>query len=148
LKYLLDSNTVSDFYNESSDGHPKVHARFSLLKDADTVCISMLTLYELEYGYSNAPDDKRSVLRQIIAEVQQDFEMLPLSINGSRLFGKLKKLFKDYRGIKKENIKKHTVDIMLAASAIIESCILVTDDAIFSDLQKLNSDLRLENWLL
>lgn len=137
MKYLFDSNTVSDFYNESSGGHPKIHARFSLLKDADTVCISILTLYELEYGYSNAPADKRSALRQVITEVQQDFGMLPLSTDGSRLFGKLKRLFKDHRGIKKENIKKHTVDIMLAASAIIENCVLITDDAIFCDLQKL-----------
>jgi hypothetical protein len=37
---------------------------------------------------------------------------------------------------------------MLAASAIIENCLLISDDAIFYDLQKLNPELQLENWLV
>ncbi len=40
-KHLLDSNAVSDFYNESSVGHPKIHTRLSLLKDTDTAILTI-----------------------------------------------------------------------------------------------------------
>ncbi|RLC07822.1 MAG: hypothetical protein DRI57_25220 [Deltaproteobacteria bacterium] len=148
MKYLLDSNIVSDFYDKFSAGYLGIYANLSSLKDTDSVCISILTLYELEYGYANASDDKKSILRQKITEACQDFKVLSLSLNGSRLFGELKKSLKDYRGLKKENIKKHNIDIMIAVVAVTEGCILISDDAIFHDLQKLNPDLRLENWLL
>ncbi len=64
MKYLLDSNIVSDFYDKFSAGYLGIYANLSSLKDTDSVCISILTLYELEYGYANASDDKKSILRQ------------------------------------------------------------------------------------
>ena len=61
MKYLLDSNTVSDFYDKFSTGYPKISQQLSALTDAESVYISILTLYELEYGHANAPDEKKSV---------------------------------------------------------------------------------------
>lgn len=43
-------------------------------------------------------------------------------------------------------IKSHSVDIMLAATAIVEGCTLVSADGIYSDLQRLDPTLRVENW--
>jgi predicted nucleic acid-binding protein len=49
--------------------------------------------------------------------------VLPLPHKGSQLFGVLKKSLKESRKLNKENIKKHNIDIMLAATAIVENCI-------------------------
>ncbi len=74
-KYLLDSDTVSDFYDKYSSGYPHIYLMLSSLQDEDRVFISILTLYELEYGYANASDEKKSILRQKITEAQQDFKV-------------------------------------------------------------------------
>jgi predicted nucleic acid-binding protein len=36
---------------------------------------------------------------------------------------------------------------MLAATAIVENCILVSADSIYVEIQRFNSKLKLENWL-
>jgi predicted nucleic acid-binding protein len=59
-KYLFDSDTVSDLYDQFSDNHFKILEKLSSLKGMDDVYISILSLYEFEYGYANAPDDKKS----------------------------------------------------------------------------------------
>ncbi len=147
-KYLFDSNTVSDFYDKDSDGYAKICEKLSALKNTDEVYISILTLYEFEYGYANAPDDKKSVVRKKIEEAQQDFEVLPLSQKGAKLFGVLKKSIKYSRKLNKENIKKHNIDIMLVATALVENCILVSADSIYIEIKRFNSKLKLENWVV
>ena len=59
MNYLLDSNTVSDLYNKASLQHGSVRNRLAALTDKDNVYVSVLTLYEMEYGYANAPMDKK-----------------------------------------------------------------------------------------
>ncbi len=63
------------------------------------------------------------------------------------MFGKIKKSIKDLKGLNKENLKKHNIDLMLAASAISESCILVSADKIYQDIQQIYPNLQLENWV-
>jgi predicted nucleic acid-binding protein len=58
MKYLLDSNIISDFHDEFSSGHPKISGKLTSLTDTDRIYISILTLYELEYGWANALDDE------------------------------------------------------------------------------------------
>jgi hypothetical protein len=36
---------------------------------------------------------------------------------------------------------------MMAATAITENCVLISADTIYTDIQMLNSELKLENWL-
>ncbi len=148
MKYLLDSNIVSDFYDKFSAGYPNISQKLSSLVDTDSVYISILTLYELEYGWANAPDEKKAVIKQKITEVQQDFEILPLSPRGAQLFGILKKAIKDSRSLTKENIKKYNIDVMMAATAISENCILVSADTVYKEIQRLNTELKLKNWVV
>jgi len=145
-KYLFDSDSISDLYDQSSKGHLKIFEKLSSLKDTDDVYISILTLYEFEYGYANAPDEKKMVVRKKIEDAQKDFEVLPLPKESSQLFGVLKKAIKDSRKLNKESVKKHNIDIMLAATAMVENCILVSADSIYVEIQRLNSKLILENW--
>ena len=59
MNYLLDSNTISDLYDKWSNDHGKIYQHLHSLSDRDTVYVSILTFYELEYGWANAPDDKK-----------------------------------------------------------------------------------------
>jgi predicted nucleic acid-binding protein len=146
MNYLLDSNTVSELYDKFSAGYPKISQKLGSLTDDDQVYISILTLYELEYGWANASDEKKEVIRQKITEVQEDFEVLPLSAPGAKVFGELKKIIKDSRSPSKENMKKYNVDLMMAATAISINCILVSADTLYKDLRQFHQALQLTNW--
>jgi predicted nucleic acid-binding protein len=146
-KYLFDSNSISDLYDQFSKGHLKIFEKLSSLKGTDDVYISILTLYEFEYGYANAPDEKKTAVRKKIEDAQKDFEVLLLPKEGSQLFGVLNKAIKDSRKLNKESVNKHNIDIMLATTAMVENCILVSADSIYVEIQRLNSKLIVENWL-
>ena len=59
MKYIFDSNTVSDFYDIESAGHANLYERVSSLKETDSLYVSILMVYGIEYGYANAPDAKK-----------------------------------------------------------------------------------------
>lgn len=145
--FLLDSNTVSDFYDRKSTGHQKIYEHLILLPSRSRVLISVLSLYEFEYGYANATDALRPLIRAKITDAQNDFELLPLSCTGARRFGEIKAMLKNQRGISTENIKKHNIDLMFAAEAIAHDLVLVSTDGIFEDIQRFQPELKLENWL-
>jgi len=146
MNYLLDSNTVSDLYNRSSPQHNVIFERFSTLTDVDSVYVSILTLYEMEYGYANAPDDKKAIIRQQIQAMCNDLELLPLTKEAVPLFGVLKKSVKNTKMLSSKNIKQHSVDIMIAANAIFYKCVVVSEDKLFVELAKLDTHLKIENW--
>jgi predicted nucleic acid-binding protein len=114
MKYLFDTNIISDLYDTSTKQHLTIIERLNTLSDLDSLAISIVTLYELEYACANAPDDKKVIIRNDINHLKANFEVAPLSIVSAEMFGVLKKQFKDSRMISKENIKKHNIDIMLA----------------------------------
>lgn len=146
MKYLLDSNIISDFYDKDSLSHLKILRKIASLQNNDHLCISVLVLYELEYGLANAPEAKKAVIQQKIIEVQSYFDCLPLTAEAAKLFGGLKKAIKEHRQLKKEAVKKYNIDIMIAASAITEDAVLVSADLIYPEIIKINQLLKLENW--
>lgn len=147
MRYLLDSDIVSDLYDKSADDHEKISTRLGSVEDSDDVCISILTLYELEYGLANAPEEKQDVVAAKIAEAQRDFGVLPLSVAGAQHFGALKKSLKDHRSLTQAGIKKHNIDLMIAATALAENCTLVSADAVYADLRKSHAELQVEDWV-
>jgi predicted nucleic acid-binding protein len=146
MRYLLDSNSLSDLYEPASSGHRNVAGRIATLTDADAVFISVLAFYEWEYGYANAPEALKGLIRQRISAIQADFPVLPLTPEAARVFGGLKARLRTIRQLSKKGSKSHNVDVMLAATAITEGCTLISADSIYPDLQRLDPTLRLENW--
>ncbi len=63
MRYLLDTNTISELYDIDASHHSAILGHLGALTDKDRVCISILSLYELEYGWANAPDEKKSAVR-------------------------------------------------------------------------------------
>ena len=148
MNYLFDTNIISDLYDTGSKQHPAIIERLNALSDSDSLAVSIVTLYELEYAYANAPHDKKVIIRNDINHLKANFEVAPLSIASAEIFGDLKKQFKDSRMISKENIKKHTIDIMLASCAICDNYIMVSADKIFPALKQIYNGLYIENWTL
>lgn len=148
MTYLLDSNTISDLYDTNTAHHATVLAHFRALTDEEQVAISILSLYELEYGWANAPDEKKAAIRQMITEAQTDFIVHPLSASGATVFGTLKKRIKEVRSPSKENMKKFNVDLMLAATAMTMQCRLVSADNVYQELQRYQPSLQIEDWTL
>ena len=147
MRYLLDSDIVTDLYDKSAANHPKIIGRLASLDDADEVCISILTVYEFEYGLANAPDGKRDAVAKKVAEAQIDFVVLPLSSTGAKSFGVLKKALKDRRSLTHAGVKKHNIDLIIAATALAEDCTLVSGDAVYREFQTSHPDLALEDWI-
>jgi predicted nucleic acid-binding protein len=146
VKYLLDSNTISELYDTDASHHSAILGHLSALIDRDQVCISILSLYELEYGWANTPDEKKPAVRQVIADAQSDFEVLPLSVHGAVIFGELKKRIKELRNPSKENMKKFNVDLMLAATALTSDCCLVSADKVYRELQQYHTSFKFQDW--
>lgn len=146
MKYLLDSNIVSDLLNPTAVPYTKYNEHLSNLKNEDSIYVSILTLYELEYGYANASIDKKNLVKRQIELVKERFEFLPLYEDATPIFGALKKSIKDSRQFSAKNLKQHNVDIILAATAILFDCILVSEDKLFYDLANLDNRLRVEHW--
>ncbi len=146
MNYLLDSNTISEIYDGVSPHHAIISRHVGALTDHDQVFISIVTLYELEYGWANAPDVKKPAIRQVIDDVQTDFGQLMLSAESAKVFGELKKIIKDSRSPSKDNMKKFNVDLMLAATAVTAQCILVSADSLYEEFRRSHPTLQIENW--
>lgn len=78
--------------------------------------------------------------------MQARFSIFELSLDAAQIFGRLKKALVDSRGLKDKARKSHNVDIIIAATAVAESCVLVSADSLFRDLQALEPSLQIENW--
>jgi predicted nucleic acid-binding protein len=148
MKYLFDTNIISDLYDTSTKQHLTIIERLNTLSDLDSLAISIVTLYELEYACANAPDDKKVIIRNDINHLKANFEVAPLSIVSAEMFGVLKKQFKDSRMISKENIKKHNIDIILASCAICDNYTMVSADKIFPVLKQFYNGLYIEDWTI
>jgi len=147
MRFLLDSDSLSDLYEPDAPGHDAIGRKIASLQDVDQAYISILALYEAEYGYSNAPEWKKPALRKRISDIREDFEVLPLTLASTGHFGSLKAGLSRIRRLNSKSSKLHNVDLMLAAMAVTEDCTLVSADSIYRDLQKIDPMFRVENWL-
>lgn len=145
MNYLLDSNTVSDLYNPSGVNHIKVVNNLLNLK-SERVFISILTVYEFEYGFANAPVEKKECIKATILQIQKDFPLLPLSTNAAEIFGELKCRYKMMTHINQENLKKHTIDFIIASIALSHNLTVISADKIYRDIVLLQPDFAMENW--
>jgi predicted nucleic acid-binding protein len=146
-RYILDSNILSALEDSESPEYTNLFNKLSSLKEEDEVCVSIISLYEYNYGIFNAPDKGLSKQLQRAKEtLLKIFKIIPLSLRGAELYGKIKAEYKKRNGHSRSDMKRHNIDIILASTAIEQDAVIVSKDKIFSKIHEINQDLQFENW--
>ena len=140
--YLLDTNIISYLADPASAFHQQVADAVRSLPDESLLTISLLTLYELSYGYVRDPGHSR--LLAIIRE--EGIGVLAPSEPGAEVFARLKNAYRLRTGVRERELVRHNVDFILASTAITEGAALVSNDTIFRTLSELEPRLEVENW--
>lgn len=120
MNWLLETNIVTQLYDRAATGHLSILRHLARLPESDRVGLSILTLCELEYGWANAPDAHRPMVRKKIGQACQDFEIVPLSITTAHTFGGLKRGLGESEGLSKRGLQRHNVDLLLASTCLSE----------------------------
>lgn len=144
--YLIDTNILSYLADKNSSFHKNVSKSFQALKQSDELFISLITFYEFEYGISLVKEQEGKQVSWFVSEFLEIFPVLPMNKEGSKIFGDIKKQFKDTFGSKDKDLIKHNFDIIIASMAILEKAVLVSNDKIFSKIVSLRKDFKLEDW--
>ncbi|MBF0551307.1 MAG: type II toxin-antitoxin system VapC family toxin [Deltaproteobacteria bacterium] len=156
-KYILDSNIVSYLYDPKSPFCQAVQKKVETVSDRDEITTSILTVYEHRYGIAKADNlDDADLVAKVIRTYDMmidSFSLIPLSVKAAEEFGKLKNEYRkkiEQTGIKKKELKNKlrgdTVDLILAASAIAEGAILVSNDKIFEEIREMRPNFLMEDW--
>jgi len=146
-KYIFDTNITSIIGREEQVSYNLLD-KISNLSDEDIITVSVLTLYESNYGLKNSDNEKQK--QEIIDNidfVQKYFDVIPLDLKEMEIYADLKVAYKKYTGITKKNAKKNDLDLLIASTAIAENAILISNDKIFETLSKIQPNLQYENWL-
>jgi predicted nucleic acid-binding protein len=146
MKYVLDTNIVSYSINRRSPFHTNVIAHLSRIAESDTICISVLTFYEAEYGILSVTPEHKERVSKAREIMLRPFDILPVSIEGAHTFGHIKRAYRKKTGISQKILDQHNIDFILASSAIAENATLVSNDKIFLSVRDIEPTLRLENW--
>lgn len=148
MKYLLDSDTITAVFDPKSPFFEITKKHLAQLTEVDEVYISILSIYELEYSLYNAKTDiVKNKIKNLITDLKSIFNILPLSSEAARYYGVLKSGLQKSTGMNRKAIKKHNIDIMIAATALDYDCILVAKDGIYNDhLALINKQLKVEDW--
>ena len=146
IKYLLDTNIISYFADDGSPYHSVVVERISNLKDQESVCLSMLTIYEFQYGISVVDASLAKKFADTKKLMMQAFDILNLTTEGAEIFGALKAAYQKKYKTSDKYLSRHNIDFMLASSAVAEGAVLVSHDDIFRKIAGFHSGFRYENW--
>lgn len=139
-RYLLDSNAVTDLFDDRENPvSAALRGHVRGLSDDDELCVSVLSLYEAEYGIALAPTGLREGYRAKIVRTIEACSVLPLRAEDSRAFGHIKARVAAAMG--KEGVKKRTADCAIAATALGHGCALVSADTDFALISNAVADL-------
>lgn len=141
-KFLLDTNILSYLEDPASLFHKSVKEEIFALDDEDSLYISILSVYELQYGFSKADGKLQKSINKSL-QTAIGLPIIPLSLEGATVFGELKN---KYKASSRKDLERHNSDFMIASSAIAEGAILVSNDKIFEGIKKLRKGFKLENW--
>ena len=157
MKFLLDTNAIIHLSKINAEHHEKIKTK--MLEKAFQVVdikfgISIVSLYELEYGVAHTNNEKIIFeSKRIIKSIKEDKEITIFSLTevGAEIFGEIKEQYRKKKGIGKKALKKHNVDLMIAATAIEAGATLVSQDnkdKIFEILKSVRDDFEWEDWTL
>ncbi|QTL97822.1 tRNA(fMet)-specific endonuclease VapC [Iocasia frigidifontis] len=131
MKYMLDTNICIYIIKEKPK---KVINKFHTL-DVGDICISSITLAELEYGVEKSQYTERN--RLALAGFLSSIEILFFSDKAAENYGRIR------ANLERQGNIIGAYDLMIGAHALSENLILVTNNT--KEFQRINN-LSLENW--
>ena len=152
MLYLLDTCTFSYLEDPESPYNESVLAALDSVDDEDDVCLSILSLYEIEYGLRRAGDTLGRELESAKRHALTLYRVLPLSRRGAMIFAELKNVYRGQMARQMaakeltKHLSRHTVDLMIASSAIEHGGMVVSNDRIFKILQDTHPELSIADW--
>lgn len=165
--YLLDCNTISDWFDETRPRHRCVAQRAEESAQSDAVLVtSTVDIGEIEYGIKVAPQQKMQALNALLEQVDIQFvrrrfllapERSTALVYGdlrARLFEKFAPKNRRRKGLRPEELVDPVTakelgiqenDLWIAAQAIERNLILVTNDGM-ACIREVAPELRVEDW--
>ena len=132
MKYLLDTCICVYLIKRQ---HPEILTK--LLKTGfDKLCLSTITIAELEFGISNSNRQEES--RVALFEFVLPFKILDFTYTAASFYGKIRKELKD----KAKPISD--MDMLIASIAMANDLILVSNNE--KEFKRVTG-LKLENWV-
>jgi tRNA(fMet)-specific endonuclease VapC len=132
MRYMLDTNTCIYLIKRKPSSVLATLQR----KKIDDVCISSITLGELEYGVSKskAPAKNKWALLEFLAPLR----VLPFSDNAAAAYGRIR------ADMETAGTPIGPLDLLIAAHALSDDLTLVTNN--IGEFRRVHS-LRVENWV-
>jgi predicted nucleic acid-binding protein len=152
-KFLFDSNTVIAFTQKESIHYQEIASKIAGLNQDAKLYISILSIYEMEYGAAHAPTPAIAHKTRLAIQslkTESEITILPLTLQGAQIFGEIKELYRTVKQIGKKALQKHNVDLVIAATAIEHQATLVSHDnkdKIFELLDENRNDFEWEDWM-
>lgn len=130
IRYLLDTNAASHI---AKDIIPSVTRQFNRVKTA-TVAISVISEAELLFGLAKKPEARQvaSAVRGFLSGIT----ILPWDSNSAGQYAHIRAM------LQRQGNTLGGMDMMIAAHALAEDAVLVTNDAAFRQIQH----LKTEDW--
>lgn len=132
MKYMLDTNIC--IYLIKKKPHSVIR-RLKKTKISD-VCISSITLSELEYGVEKS--EKRNQNKTALAEFITPIEVFPYDDLASAHYGQLRAF------LEKKGQPLGSLDMLMSAHALSRNLILVTNNV--REFKRV-PNLKIENWV-
>ena len=132
MKYMLDTNIIIYARNLRPE---EVAYKLDSLDPAD-VCISSITLAELEYGVSKSSDPERN--RFALYITLSKFTIVPFDNKAAREYGDIR------QSLQKKGTPIGANDMLIAAHAKSLGVTLVTNN--LKEFERVDG-LKLENWV-
>ncbi|MDF9390918.1 MULTISPECIES: type II toxin-antitoxin system VapC family toxin [Methylococcus] len=131
MKYLLDTNVISDF----AKGHPAVLPKLKQTPPR-LVGISSITLMEIEFGLQLNPERARK-LAPVLESLLNSIEVFDFSPGDAKTAAALR------AALQKRGTAIGAYDVLLAGAALRRGLIFVTANT--AEFERING-LQLEDW--
>jgi tRNA(fMet)-specific endonuclease VapC len=131
MRFMLDTNTCVDLIRRRNDRVLRRMQRFR----PDDLCVSSVTLSELEYGAARSADPQRN--RLALAEFMTPLSVLPYDDAAAPVYGRVR------AELERAGTPIGALDTMIAAHALSLGLILVTDNE--REFRRV-SGLKIQNW--
>lgn len=152
MLYLLDTCILSYLEDPQSPFHKAVLAALATLAPEDDLCLSILSVYELEYGLKRAGKNLAREIEEAKRRALDFHRILPLTRQGAVIFADLKVRYREVQKKRmagkelSKHLSRHTVDFVIASSAVEHRATVVSNDQIFSSLRQILPDLLISDW--